>query len=140
MKTNEFIQALSSWHDLTFENAAAIFEDIQSHLSNKHFKEEIRPAKPKKSDLLAKYFSKPVTQFRQYDFFKDEIECGCGEQHELTGGAAYATTTDELMEGADVRVLIKEGTSKADALRGLMTLLEFVNDDFGKPQSIEVPF
>lgn len=140
MKTNEFIQELAAWHDLAPENASAIFEDIQSHLNNKQFKEEIRPAQPKKSDLLAKYFSKPVTQFRQYDFFTDELECACGEEHDTEGGTAYATDTFELMRGATVRLLIDPDASKQDVMKGLMTLLEFVNDDFGKPQSIEVPF
>lgn len=95
-----------------------------------------------KAELLAKYLNKPVTKFRQFDFFANETECACGEGHDTSGGTAYASDTFELMRGADVRLLINPDASKSDVLHGLMILAQFVNDDFEPKQQIDsnLPF
>lgn len=137
----DFITLVANEHGISTNVVDAVFTAAEGFIKERErvitFDESAR-----KTELLLHYMRKPLAKFRQYDFFANETECACGEGHDTSGGAAYASDTFELMRGADVRLLINPEASKSDVLRGLMMLAQFVNDDFEPKQQIDsnLPF
>jgi hypothetical protein len=84
---------------------------------------DVLPVDDTKRYLLTHYAHKPVTAFRQLDgsFFGEPLGDDIVQPDE---DGDYCTTgnTFELMHGADVRILIRHGTSYKDALRLLNKL------------------
>lgn len=88
------------------------------------------PEKQQKGILLKHYAQRPPTTFGQLDGFvlgkdgSDDFMRPDQDGDWLCGGS-----TNELMYGANVRILIKKGTSSQDAVRLIKKLLEFFKGD-----------
>jgi hypothetical protein len=83
----------------------------------------VLPVDDTKRYLLEKYASKPVTAFRQLN--GTFVGCEYGDdivRPDKAGDWCTTGNTFELMHGADVRILIRHGTSYKDALRLLNKL------------------
>lgn len=81
--------------------------------------------------LLEHYSERPSTQFGQLDGFV--IGVGKGDsvmRPDDDGDWCSGGCTHELMHGADVRILIKKGTSYKDAIRLITKLLEWFKSDY----------
>jgi hypothetical protein len=83
----------------------------------------------RKADLLAKYAEKPVTAFSQFDGFivsheGDDVMRPDGDGHCIMCG-----DTEELMHGADVRVLVKPDTLVKDASAMLRKIADIIDRD-----------
>jgi len=78
-----------------------------------------------RDELLRHYGTKPPSRFSQIDCWKDmetdSFFAADDEGDQVLGGA-----TTELMTGADVRVLIREGLPVADARRLLIKALSML--------------
>jgi hypothetical protein len=90
--------------------------------SSKKNKKAEAPTLTRKDELLAKYATKPVTVFKKYDCFFSSEEYG-----DKDGDDLWAAITAELMNGADVRVLIKPETKRADAIRALTKIVRLID-------------
>lgn len=81
--------------------------------------------------LLEHYSGKPSTQFGQLDGFIIGVGKGDSVMHpDDDGDFCSGGCTHELMFGADVRILIKKGTSSKDAIRLITKLLEWFKSDY----------
>lgn len=82
-----------------------------------------------KVGLLAKYLNRPITEFQQYDAFinshRDSVFVPDDD-----GDCLFGTETSELMHGASVRVLIRPDEKKADVVRSLLKITDWINRDW----------
>lgn len=74
--------------------------------------------------LLKKLARKPVTRFQQVDGFNCCHPDGDLMNGDTDGDCIIITDTDELMNGAPVRVLIHQNTDRETALRLLKKILK----------------
>jgi hypothetical protein len=91
---------------------------------------EAKGYEPTKHELLAKYLDRGVTEFVQFDCFlnsTDDYVCAPDKD----GDALTMQTTFELMHGAEIRLFIKPNVNKADALRGIFKISDFINNKYG---------
>jgi hypothetical protein len=82
-----------------------------------------------KDDLLRHYADRNPKAFRQFDGWLDADEI-MGRDPE-TSRALNASTTLELMRGADVRVLIPLSTTRAEAVTLLREIAAWIARDGG---------
>lgn len=89
-----------------------------------------------KQKLLAKYAKRNVNIFYQVDFWTGVEPGDCIMVPDREGDCLTAIKPSrELMDGSVVRVLIRQNTSQADAVRGLKKILQWVERD---PDLVEV--
>lgn len=81
-----------------------------------------------KRELLEKYADREPTAYYQFDAFTDTGGGGPMEP-DGDGDERYASVTYELMNGANVRVLIRAGTDEKQALRALKKIRQWVKKD-----------
>ena len=84
---------------------------------------DVYAKRAEKQRLLEHYASKEPKYFIQFDVFSGVRPDGDGD-----GDEVFCHTEAELMQGADVRILIPEGTSRALVCRLLHKLLPFVEE------------
>jgi len=88
------------------------------------------PEKQQKDILLKHYAQRPPTAFGQLDGFvlgKDGNDDFMRPDQD--GDWTCGGSTNELMYGANVRILIKKDTSSQEAIRLIKKLLEFFESD-----------
>jgi hypothetical protein len=84
----------------------------------------------RKEELLFKYSKREPRAFHQYDGF--DIPVGHGDsimQPDILGHCIFCIDTFELMNGADVRVLIRPEVAKETALILLLKIAAWLNND-----------
>lgn len=83
-----------------------------------------------KQDKLAHYATKELKLFQQFDGFViaedsvDEVMKG-----DKDGDSIWAAQTQELMSGANVRILVSEDTTLEEAVRLLEKLTNWIKGD-----------
>lgn len=93
--------------------------DISKHLNEARKNHRRQPAKGSFAKSICNSLSPKV---RQYDFLINDRGSGCDEE----GDRMLYVNTDELMIGADVRVLIKTDTAPEDVIRALLKITEWI--------------
>ncbi len=81
------------------------------------------------AECLARYAAKRPKHFLQLDCFHMEDDGDDVMRPDTDGDAMFAGHTTELMNGADVRVLIPEGADVVSALRMLRKLADWLERD-----------
>ena len=80
---------------------------------------DINPMVKKKRELLEHYAWKYPKRFYQFDFSTNIPPLEIDEALDDDGDHLCWQETMELMTGVDVRVLIRPGTTRQEAIRGL---------------------
>ena len=89
----------------------------------------------RKKDKLAHYGDRNLVSFMQYDAFID-IDGDDIMHPDNDGDCLFTGDTEELMSGVPIRVLVVDGTKKADVVRCLGKLLDVIKKD-DNPGSVD---
>lgn len=81
-----------------------------------------------KRTKLAHYDTKPLNSFKQVDAFLD-WEGDTMFPPDKDGDNIFSGWTEELMEHAQVRILIRKGIKRDDAVRALRKMLVWIETD-----------
>lgn len=92
--------------------------DISKHLNETRKNRKRQPAK----GSFAKSSCGLSTKVRQYDFLINDHGSGSDEE----GCRMFYVDTDDLMIGADVRVLIKNNTAPEDVISALLKITQWI--------------
>ena len=82
-----------------------------------------------KLKLIKKYIRREPTRFQQHDGFANLEPGDFIMSPDEDGDCCLSSETWELMYGADVRILIKEGTTYLDAIRLLKKIVKYIERD-----------
>ncbi len=97
--------------------------DVASRASYAAWQEQLPPEQTAKEDKLKHYAERPLTKFLQLDGFYLGVDGGDSIMvPDKDGDDCWFSATEELMHGADVRILVKDGVSPDTAIRLIQKL------------------